>query len=216
MTLQARVTGPVVRPVLVGFFDFVNDPAFGWTGPGLFTPTGTGDPILDNNIFSSAEGAITISEIGESAGGARPIQLAFSAHDNDADIIRQIVRDRRVWQLRKAKLWLFFLMDNEISVHPEYVQLFSGVIAQATTSREPGQPATITLECDADLRRSGNAPARLLDHVRFNPADLFSSFLLKLATGQVATAGTPSAGGAAGSGGGGRSGGLGNGRRVRF
>ena len=188
MTLAQRVQAPVVRPVLVGWFDFLGDPAFGWTGPGLFAPSGTGDPILDNNIFSSAEGATEISEIVESAAGARPFQLSFSAHDNNADIIRQVVKDRRIWQLRRAKLWLFFLMDDEASVHPEFTQLFSGVIAQATTARQSGQSATITLECDADLRAAFAPAARILDHRRFNPTDTFSSLLISVANGSTSTA----------------------------
>lgn len=209
MTLAQRVQGPVVRPVLVGWFDFAGDPVFGWTGPGLFAPTGTGDPVLDGNIFSSAEGAVDISEIVETAAGARPLQLSFSAHDNNADIIRQIVKDRRIWQLRRAKIWLFFLQDDEASVHPEFTQLFSGVITQATTARQPGQPATITLECDADLRAAGAPPARLIDHRRFNAADTFSSFLLTIANGSTATA-QPRVGGRGG--GEGKGGGGGGGR----
>lgn len=212
MTLAARVAGPVVRPVLVGWFDFLGDPVYGWTGPGLFAPAGTGDPVLDNNIFSSAEGAVEISDIGESAGGARPVQLSFSAHDNDADVIRQIVKDRRIWQLRKAKIWLFFLMDDEITVHSEFVQIFSGVISQASTARQPGQPATITLDVDADLRAANNAPSRLQDHARDNPADRFSSFLLSIANGPLATAGSRRGGG----GGEGNPGGGGGGAFDRF
>lgn len=188
MTLDARVTAPVVRPVLVGWFDFVGDPAFGWTGPGLLAPTGTGDPILDNNVFSSAEGAVRVSDFSESTSGARAVQVTFSAHDNDADIVRQIVRDRRVWQLRRAKIWLFFLQADEASVHSDFVQLFSGVIAQASLSRQTGDVAEITLDLDADLRRAGSAPARLQDHSRFNAADAFSSFIARLANGPLASA----------------------------
>lgn len=188
MTLQARLTGPVVRPVFVGLLDFAGDPAYGWTGPGLFAPTGTGDPDLDGNIFSSVEAAAEISDFAEALSGARGVSVTFSGHDNDAPVMAQIVRDRRVWRLRKAKIWLFFLSDDEKTVYPEFRQLFSGVIAEAKTARRFGQPATIILDLDVDIQNAGGAPARLIDHGRFNPADLFSSFVIDLAKGPIAGA----------------------------
>jgi hypothetical protein len=196
MTLQDRVTAPVVRPVFVGLLDFAGDPAMGWTGPGLFAPTGTGDPDLDGNVFSSVEGAAEISDFVETLSGARGVSVTFSGHDNDAEAMRQIVRDRRVWRLRKAKIWLFFLSDDEKTVHPEFRQLFSGVIAEARTVRKFGAPATIILDLDIDLQNAGGAPSRLLDHARFNPADAFSSFILDLAKGPIAGA-AAAAGGSA-------------------
>lgn len=188
MTLSARLTGPVVRPVFVGLLDFLGDPAMGWTGPGLFAPTGTGDPDLDGNIFSSVEGAADISDFAETLSGARGVSVTFAANDNDAPVMAQIVRDRRIWRLRKAKIWLFFLMDDEKTVYPEYRQLFSGVIAEAKTARRFGQPSTIILDLDVDVQNAGGAPARLVDHARFNSGDLFSSFVIDLAKGPIAGA----------------------------
>lgn len=188
MTLADRVTGPVVRPVFVGWLDFADEPAFGWTGPGLLAPTGTGDAILDNNVFSPAEGAIDVSDFVENMSNGRGVTLTFSAPDTDKDIIRQIVRDRRIWQLRRAKIWLFFLNEDQATVHPEYVQLFSGVIIQANTDRKAREGATIVLDLDNDFGLAEGATARLVDHGRFNPADRFSSFILKLAQGPITAA----------------------------
>ena len=188
MTLADRVTAPVVRPVFVGFLDIKDDPVYGWTGPGVFAPTGTGDPDLDGNVFTSVEGAVEISDFVENMGSGRPISLTFSAPDNDARIVRQIVRDRRAWQLRRAKLWLFFFSGDQVSVLPEYQQLFSGVIAQAQMSRRPGEAATIIIDLDTDLRGAFSAEARLTDLPRFRPDDKFSSFMVPLASGPIASA----------------------------
>lgn len=188
MTLEQRLTGQTVRPVFAGLFDIAGDPALGWTGPGLFAPTGTGDPDLDGNIFSSVEGAADITDFIETMSGSRGVSVTFSANDNDAPIMAQIVRDRRVWRLRKAKIWLFFLMDDEKTVYPEYRQVFSGVIAEAKTARRFGQPSTIILDLDVDVQNAGGASARWLDHSRFNAGDMFSSFIIDLAKGPIAGA----------------------------
>ena len=185
MTIADRLLAPTVRPVFAGWLDLLDDPVFGWTGPGSLALSGTGDPVLDNNIFVPVEGAVEIGDFTESMGAGRPLTITFSAPDNDAPVIRQIVRDRRIWQLRRAKIWLLFLMEDQASVHPEFTQLFSGVIVQATTNRQPDTPATIVLELDADLRGAAGAPARLLDHSRFNLADRFSDFILPLAQGPI-------------------------------
>lgn len=186
MTLQDRVSAPVVRPVFVGWLDFKDDPVYGWNGPGNFAPTGTGDPVLDANIFLPAEGAFDISDFAEDLGGGRPVSIKFAVGDsNDLPVVRQIVRDRRAWQMRRAKFWLFFLMPDEASVYPEFVQLFSGFMVQAGMTRVPGQGAIIDVECDVDLRAASGAPARLIDHARFWAGDTWSSFLLALARGPV-------------------------------
>lgn len=188
MTQSERLEAQEVRPVFAGWLDFKDDPAFGWTGPGVLAPSGTGDPILDGNLFSSAEGAVSITDFVENMGNGRPLTLTFSAPDTDTEIIRQIVRDRRVWQLRRAKIWLFFLMDDQASVHPEFAQLFSGVIVQANTNRRPDEPATIVLDLDTDLRAADGPEARLLDHARFHDADKFSTSILPLAQGPITSA----------------------------
>lgn len=202
MTLQQRVTGPVVRPVFAGLLDFKNDPVTAWTGPGVFAPSGTGDPDLDNNTFAPAEGAADISDFLESTSGGGTVRITYSAHDNDAETMRQIVKDRRVWRLRKAKLWLFFLMDDEATVHPEFKQLFSGVIAQAATGRQLGRPSTIVLDLDVDLQNAAGPVLRWTDHARENSGDTFSTFIDDLAKGPIAGA-AAAAGGPRGRSGGG-------------
>ncbi|WDI31589.1 hypothetical protein PUV54_00070 [Hyphococcus flavus] len=190
MTLETIVTSPTVRPVVVGWLDFSDEPVFGWTGNGALQPTGTGDPVLDGNVFLPVEAAVDISEFVTNMSNGRPVSLTYNATDNDQEVIRQIVRDRRVWQLRDAKIWMFFVDDNG-DLHPTIIQMFSGKIIQANTNRQPGQGARIILELDRDLRRSISGEARWIDHGRYNAADKFSSFILDTANGKIGTADRP-------------------------
>lgn len=180
MSLSDRVTAAVVRPVYVGYLDIKDDPVFGWTGPGLFNPSGTGDTILDSNTFASVEGAVDISDISE-GGGGQPITITFSAHDADENVIRQLVRDRRAWRFRRAKLWRFFLLDDESAVHPEFQQIFSGYMREFTMVKKLGEPATITLTLDYDIQHVQGAELRWIDE----PTG-WSSFITALANGPLA------------------------------
>lgn len=190
MTLETIVSAPVVRPVIVGYLDFADDPAFGWTGNGIFAPVGTGDPILDNNQFAPVDSAIDISSITENTENGGPLTLKFNAHDLDTEVIRQIVRDRRDWQLRRVKIWQFFMEADQATVSNFFLQRFSGVMVQSHIDRDHNTGTTITIECDTDLRGGNDGPARLLDHSRFYPADKFATFLPDLVRGSIAS--TPS------------------------
>ncbi len=186
MSLDQRLTADVVRPVFVGLLDIKDDPVMGWTGPGVFAPTLTGDPDLDGNQFTSVEGAATISDFVESMSGSSGVSITFSGHDNDAEVMKQIIRDKRVWRVRKAKIWLFFLMDDEKTVHPEFRQLFSGVIAEVKSADQPSSPSAIVLDLDVDLQNAAGAPARWIDHQQFNLGDTWSSYILDLLVGPLA------------------------------
>jgi hypothetical protein len=212
MTFAARVTAPSVRPVYAGWLDFATDPIFGWTGPGVFAPAGTGDPILDGNVFTSVDAAIDISSISDGFGAGSAATVSYSMHDQSSSLFNQLVSDRASWQLRRAKIWLFFLQDDQATVWPEYRQLFSGVMSNASITRREGEPSVVNIKIDRDARKAGTAPSRLVDHVRFNPADTWSSFIIPLVNGQISSAEkTPSGGSIPISAGGGfgRSGGSG-------
>ena len=204
MTLETILKAPAVTPVVVGFLDIKDDPVYGWTGNGVFAPTGTGDPDLDGNLFAPAESAVDITDFVENMANGEGVTLTFSAPDTDADVIKQVVRDRRVWQLRRMKLWLFFQDTDEKTILPFYRQVFGGYIVSAKTSRKPGEPGAIIIEGDADLALAAGAPARLVDHARFNAGDTWSSWILDLVNGLIAgtnnilTNGRAATGGAAG------------------
>lgn len=198
MTLEAITSDRTVRPVYVGWLDIKDDPIYGWTGPGAFAPSGTGDAVLDSNVFLQLDSAVELSGFSVSADGTKPVRLTFSAHDETAAAMRQIVRDRRVWRMRRAKIWRFFMMPDNASVFPEFQQMASGFISRMTYSRSPGSPATIAVEIDSDLALTSGAPLRWIDE-----RGPWSSFIADLQRGPITVprAAPPSRSG----GGGGRS-----------
>lgn len=180
MTLSDRVEAPTVRPVYVGLLDFKDEPVFGWTGPGLFAPTNTGDPDLDGNIFTSAEGAVDIGDFASDTGNGSGLTITFSAHDNDADVMRQVVRDRRSWKFRRAKIWRFFLDETQGAIYPEFTQMFAGVMTEVKFIRSASGPPSIEISMDQDIPMARGTEARWV-----NEPTGFSKFILDLANGPI-------------------------------
>lgn len=189
MALIDVLSGPVVRPVIAGLLDIKDAPIRGWTASGAFVPTETGDDDLDGNTFLEIDSAIDISEITQDRGIGQPVTITFSAGNMDQEaVVDELVKDRRNFLGRKAKLWLFFLNADEDSVLPEFTVLFSGVMVAAETQRQVGRPAVISVTCDQDLQHAETAPVRWIDHMLFYPDDTWSSFLTDLSRGPIGTA----------------------------
>src|SRR5690606_11127974 len=156
---------------------------------GAFVPTETGDDDLDGNTFLEIDSAIDISEITQDRGIGQPVTITFSAGNMDQEaVVDELVKDRRNFLGRKAKLWLFFLNADEDSVLPEFTVLFSGVMVAAETQRQVGRPAVISVTCDQDLQHAETAPVRWIDHMLFYPDDTWSSFITDLSRGPIGTA----------------------------
>jgi hypothetical protein len=190
MALADVLAAAIVRPALVGFLDFASDPVRGWTGPGTFAPSGTGDPDLDGDTFTSTGGALHITAFAQDQGLGGPVTVTFAAGEmDDEEIVQQIVADRRAYLGRRARFWLFFLNEAESAALPEFDSLFTGVMVHAETNRQPGQPATIAVTCDQDTQKAYNAPVRWADHQRFYPDDTASTFINDLVRGTIAGAG---------------------------
>jgi hypothetical protein len=195
MALADVLAAATVRPVVVGWLDFADDPQRGWDGPGTLMPTGTGDDDLDGETFLSAAGAIEISDIKQDQGIGGPVTITFAAGEmEDESIVTQLIVDRRAYLGRRAKFWRMFLNAGESAVLPEYDVLFNGVMVAANTDRRTGAAATIAVTCDQDLQKARTAPLRLIEHQVFYAGDTASSFINDLARGPVAGASfTPNA-----------------------
>lgn len=192
MALEDNLAATIVKPVHVGFLDFKNDPVRGWTGPGLFLPSGTGDSDLDGQTFSNVAGAVTISDFAEGRGIGEPVKITFAAGNQvDEEVFQQLVVDQREFMARRVKIWLFFLNADESSVLADYTVLFNGVMVGAELSRQPGQPATVIVSCDADLKAAENADVFWTNHQRFYPSDTGSVFINHIGTKATVIVPTP-------------------------
>jgi len=170
----------VVRPVLIGRLDFLGDPVYSWTGPGLFVPSGSGDSALDGNSYDPAEAFIDISAITENQGIGGPVTITAKAHLRDEPLLRQLVRDRRAWRGRPAYLWLGLLNSDENAVLNYPTRIKTGVMTNMLITRD-AETASVQITVDTDLGNARSAEFRWLDHARYRPSDSWSAYLLKLA-----------------------------------
>lgn len=190
MALEDTLSAPIVRPVHVGLLDFATDPVRGWTGPGTFVPSGTGDADLDGQTFYNVSGAINISDFTENQNIGESLTITFAVGEMaDEEIYQQLVVDQRAYMARKAKIWLFFLNADESAVLADYAVMFNGVMIGADFTRQPGSPAIVTIKCDADIKQANRPPTRWIEHQRFYPTDTASRYLTSL--GRKATVVSP-------------------------
>lgn len=196
MPLADVLAAAEVRPVTVGFLDIHTDPVRGWTGPGTFAPTGTGDTDLDGFTFSSVEGAVEISDFIDNQDIGGEVTVSYAAGEMaDEEVFQQLIVDRRAWFGRRAKFWRFFLAADEGSVGSEFYTLFNGVMVGAGISRQAGGPSVISIRCDQDIQKARPVPpARWIDHQRFytfatSPVtfDTATSFMNDLGRGGIAS-----------------------------
>ncbi|MFW6198567.1 MAG: hypothetical protein ACOC5E_01960 [Acidobacteriota bacterium] len=195
--MQSALEERVLRPVLIGRLEIEDDPVRAWTGPGLFQPQGTGDDALDGVTFDPISPPQSISEVQEDQGIGGPVTITMDAHDLDQAVLRQLVRDRRLYKGRPAWLWLGLLDEQQEAVVPDPVRLKTGVITEITTSRQQDQ-AVAEIEIDEDLGQASGRRTRLTDHRQFWPSDTFSLFVISLLNSRQGIRGSKGGGSATG------------------
>ena len=189
-TMETALAAREVRPVIIGRLDIEGDPVFAWTGPGIFAPTGTGDAALDGQTFDPTSPFVQMSSVSEDQGIGGPVTLTATAHLDDEPLLRQVITDRRAWRGKPAYLWLGLLDEQEAVVLSNPVRIKTGVITSMIVARE-ADSAVIDVVIDSDLGNSQSAPFRYIDHQRYFPDDIFSTFLIN----QVNRPGGPFRGG---------------------
>lgn len=177
--MSTALVAGTVRPVLVGRLDILTDPITAWTGHGVFSPTGTGDTALDGQVFVGMAPFVELSQVLEDQGIGGPVTLTVTGHDLDEDALRQVVRDKRQWRLRKAWLWLGLLNVDEATVIADPVRIKTGIMVQMSVERKPDGPvAIVTIDRDLGFAKSG--AFRWVDHPRLFPTDTWSTFVVEL------------------------------------
>jgi hypothetical protein len=178
--MQTAVAAAVIRPCLVARLDIAGDPVTAWTGPGNFAPTGTGDTSLDGQTFVPTDSLIDLSSIMENQGIGGPVTITMAGASLNLDMLKQVIRDKRVWQGRNTWLWLALLSADESTVVANPTRIKTGVISSIVINRV-GLATTVSVTIDKDLGRSRGAPFRWTDHPRIYSADTFSTYVKMLA-----------------------------------
>lgn len=198
--MQTGLEDRVVRPVLIARLDILGDPVLGWTGPGLFAPSGTGDVAMDGQVFDPQTAPVDISDFTENQGIDEAVTITMAATDLDQDVLRQLIRDKRTYLRRKAWIWFGLLDETEAGVLPNPERLKTGYITSMKMMRSEGEEV-VEIVIDEDLGGVKGQELRILDHPRFWPGDTFSSFVLALVNRPGGIKGAVSSGGGFGGGG---------------
>lgn len=136
--MTAAASADVIHPIVIIRIDVENDPVYVYTGHGLFAPTGTGDPALDGNVFSSVAGVGEISDFVSKDGITEPVTASLFGVDIDDPLLRQIIRDGREWRGKPCWVWLGFydLTDNDRPVVAYPRRMKYGVLTKIEVRRD--------------------------------------------------------------------------------
>lgn len=174
---SAALQSGILEPVIICRLDVLGDPVLSWSGPGNFAPSGTGDQALDGHVFSSVSGVpVEISDFSQTGNISEPVRIELPAHDLDQVLLRQVIRDNRVWQGRKAWLWLGLLDTDQAGLVGAPIRIYTGYITSINVSiNDEESIASVTL--DQDLQRSSSRPFRWTEHANIFPGDTASTYV---------------------------------------
>lgn len=86
----------------------------------------TGDSILDGKTFKGVGSVIEVSGIEEGAGGSDSLEISFPGVDPNNDLMKQIIRDRRRWQFRRAVVWMLVLNPDTMAIEGKPFRIKTG------------------------------------------------------------------------------------------
>ncbi len=203
---SAALGAQVVKPIFLGFIDFLNEPMRVNTSGADLTLTGTGESDIDGIPFMGLRAdVVDIGPVANRAGGTDSIQITLSGLPVlDADVVDEI-NDPVNWRSREIRLWR--IIRNAANVHQGGVQhYYTGYMSNLTMPVTPtGQTIEVTVE--SYLAAYGPASNRsYLDQEKYDAGDL--SARAAIAIGNNASGGSPGGGvfspGSGGGGGGSR------------
>lgn len=110
-TTSTAVGKPVLPLAVILYLDVKDDPLFAWTGIGdlPFVAAQTGDPSLDGFTFYGTGNIVEVGQVSEGVGGSDALEITMPGVDIAEPMMRQLIRDQRRWQFRRAVVWLMAL-----------------------------------------------------------------------------------------------------------
>lgn len=212
-TASAALDAVVIKPVFLGFVDFLNEPMRVNTSGADLTPTGTGDIDLDDQTFMGLRAnVIDIGPVANRGDGTDSIQIKLSGLPAlDADMLAEIA-DPANWRSREIRLWR--IIRNALNVQQGGIQhYYTGYMSNLTMPvSTTGQTIEVTVE--SYLAAYGPASNRsYLDQEKYDSGDLSARAAIAIANN--ASGGSPAGIAFAPGGGGGARGGIGFGNLER-
>lgn len=206
---SAAIDKPVLPLAVILSLDILGDPLLCWSGIGdlVFGASETGDPSLDGKTFSGTGSLIEVSTISEGVGGSDALDIAMPGVDMNQPLLRQLIRDRRRWQFRRAVAWGMVLHPVTGAIEGKPFRIKTGRIDRMPFVENDKQ-GTVKVKIEGQ-QAYGNTPlaTRYGEAIDINPNDVSGKYVHSLAN-MTAAIGQASAPG--GNYGGGSSGGGGN------
>ncbi len=206
-TLLDAVKAPVITSYVAARLEFANETLFLWTGGHPIQPTGSGDSLLDGNVFEPVANGVAI-EIGDntfsySGSDEFTISLAVPASPNVTLAAAEALPAE--YLTRPATIWRAILIPQADPL-AQPVWMFRRVRSGAMDKVEilnDGRSHKFTLTIESHQSLVSNATNQTyLDQKNYDPTDTSQDYAASIANGDPAPvkalAGGSSTGGYAG------------------
>ncbi|MES2289289.1 MAG: hypothetical protein V4530_06075 [Pseudomonadota bacterium] len=202
-TASAQLSQTVIKPVWFGFLDIAGGALRVNTSGADRTPTGTGDPDLDDHLFSGISAQfVDVGRVKQAKGGSETVTVRLSGLPTlDADLLA-LIGDPANWQGRVGRLWR--IVRNSANVQQgAFDPWYTGYMTAMPIKPAPDS-STISVKIEHYLSAFSQASnASYLDQTRFDPDDLSATVAIAIAngtSGNPLTNNTPTPGGYGGGG----------------
>lgn len=198
----AALDAQVIKPVFFAWLDIDGDPVRANTSGTNLTPTGTGDPDLDDFEFHGISGEfVDISPVRFKPGGSESVTAELSGIPGVDDETLELLADRANWQGRDARLWR--IVRNAANVQQGgFHGYYTGKMVGLTHGGSPADGLKLTVTIEGYLAVFSEASNRTyLDQDRYDSGDESARAAIAIANGNYTNAKTVTTGPGAGSGG---------------
>ncbi|MES2904635.1 MAG: hypothetical protein V4696_10660 [Pseudomonadota bacterium] len=205
-TAVAALQASIVKPVFFAYLDFLGDPVRANTSGGDLMPTGSGDPDLDDEIFTGISGTVvTVSAVKFGEGGSDSVTAELSGIPGVDDDTLALLADPLNYRGRDARLWRIIRNASNVQqggFHAYYTGKMTSVLLSGGAEE---QRIRVTIESYlAALSQPSNRT--YMDQTRYDSGDESARAAIAIANGNYT--GAPSTGsGGLGTGGSGGAGG---------
>jgi hypothetical protein len=174
---------PVIPLAAIVSLDIQDDPLLAWTGIGdlTFAAAATGDAALDGKTFKGIGEIIEIKTVSEGVGGSDGLEIAFPGVSLDNTMMKQVIRDRRRWQFKRALVWMMLLDPDDFTIAGKPFRIKTGLI-DSMPFDENDNVGVIKAVIEGQ-QSYGNEPlnTRYSEQIDLNPNDTSQKYVYHLA-----------------------------------
>lgn len=184
LTAGAALSARVIKPVFFAWLDIDGDPVWANSAGKNITPTGTGDPDLDDIEFTGISHLFTdISDVRVSRGGSQSVTARLSGLQSVDGELLEAVGDRANWQGRQARLWRVIRDASNIQ-QGGYQPYYTGYMTALNIGGEDDGSQFVQVTIETYLAAFSAASNRTyLEQERYDSGDLSAKAAIAIANG---------------------------------